>query len=348
MPSTGSQRAQDPLRHLYGILLVALLALNLAGCDQGEQSDRVVIRFPHVTAPGTPKGRGADAFRTLVAERLGDQVSVEVFPSAQLMNDDDSLDALMFGEVQMIAISLSKLDRLTHDFQVFDLPFLFDDLEQVKRFQASDVGQELLATLSDKGILGLAYWHNGMKQFGGPHALRTPADGAGLNFRIQESDVLQAQVLAFGGIPQKMALAEVYQALQTGAIDAQENTWSNNYSQKFFEVQPVFTETRHGYLGYLVAVNQEFWNGLPAEVRNELNAALAEVTVQVNREAESINQSAREQIEASGQSQIVGLTEAELEEWRNTMRPVWTEFEGLIAPGIVDAARGSASAAEGR
>ena len=214
------------------LLLIAGFVMSACG-DSGSQP--IVIKFPHVTAPATPKGQAAERFRELVHGRLAGRVVVEVYPSGQLMNDDDSLDALAFGEVQMIAVSLSKLDRLTSRFQVFDLPFLFPNLEAVERFQASSSGQELLRVIEDRGVLGLSFWHNGMKQFGGPVPMRDPAAAKNLKFRIMVSDVLQAQILQIGGNPQKMALGEVYQALQTGAVDAQENTWSNMYSAKFFE-----------------------------------------------------------------------------------------------------------------
>jgi C4-dicarboxylate-binding protein DctP len=314
------------------ILVVSLLSLLLVlgACSSSDEPERIVIKFPHVTAPGTPKGQGAEKFRQLVEERLADKVVVEVYPSSQLMNDDDSLEALAFGEIQMIAVSLSKFDRLTKKFMLFDLPFLFDDLAAVEEFQNGEAGQALLSTLVDKGFLGQAYWHNGMKQFGGPVPMRRPSDGDGLKFRIMESDVLQAQILAMGGNPQKMAFGEVYQALQTGAIDAQENTWSNNYSQKFFEVQDYFTESNHGYLGYLLAVNPVFWEKLPADIRLSLEQIIAEVTQQVNADAQQINLEAREKIRASGETEIIPISEQELVAWRQVMTPVWKVFEDEI------------------
>ncbi len=321
-----------------GILLyIAIAALFLLpGCNRNAD-DRIVIKFPHIVAPATPKGQGAEMMRRLVEERLGDRVVMEVYPSGQLMNEDDALEALAFGEIQMIAPSLSKFDRLTRKYQVFDLPFLFRDLDEVEAFQQSPAGQELLGVLSRKGFLGLAYWHNGMKQFGGPKPIQRPSDGKGLKFRIMESDVLQEQILAMGGNPQKMAFSEVYQALQTGAIDAQENTWSNNYSQKFFEVQDYFAETNHGYLGYLLAVNPGFWNKLPEDVRLELERIVAEVTVAVNAIAEEMNEQDRQKILDSGRSQIVRITPDHLAEWRAVMRPVWEEFAGEIGPEIMAA-----------
>ena len=327
------------------VLIAAAAALGACGgsADNGgaqpATSDPYVIKFPHVTAPGTPKGRTAQRFKELAEERFPGRVVVEVYPSSQLMNDDDSLEALAFAEIQMIAVSLSKFDRLTKAFQIFDLPFLFPDLAAVERFQASDYGQDLLDVITDKGYRGLAFWHNGMKHFTGPRPMRSPDDARGLKFRIMESDVLQAQVQTIGANPQKMALGEVYQALQTGAIDAQENTWSNIYSSKFYEVQPYVMETNHGYVGYLVAVNPQFWGSLPEDLRIGLEETVAEVTAWGNAQAAAINQEARGLVADSGRTEIVGLTPEELASWRETMEPVWKQFEQEIgAERIVAAA----------
>ena len=310
----------------------------VVSCSQKSDDGPVLIKFPHVTAPATPKGQAADRFKQVVEERLAGRVVVEVYPSGQLMSDDDSLDALAFGEVQMIAISLSKLDRLTHKFQVFDLPFLFPDLDTVERFQASAAGKSLLDAMSGKGLLGLGFWHNGMKQFGGPVPMRSPEAAQGLKFRVMESDVLQAQVLQIGGNPQKMAFGEVYQALQTGAVDAQENTWSNIYSSKFYEVQDYLMETNHGYIGYLVTVNPSFWNELPEDVRVELDAIVQEVSVWANQQASIINAQGKQRIIESGESEVLMLTADELADWQTTMRPVWEQFEGNIGTDLIDAA----------
>jgi C4-dicarboxylate-binding protein DctP len=322
------------------IAFIALcMAALFAGCGEKSDDGPVLIKFPHVTAPATPKGQAAERFKQVVEERLAGRVVVEVYPSGQLMSDDDSLDALAFGEVQMIAVSLSKLDRLTHKFQIFDLPFLFPDLATVERFQASPDGKALLDSMTDKGLQGLSFWHNGMKHFGGPVAMRSPQDAKDLKFRIMESDVLQAQVLAIGGNPQKMAFGEVYQALQTGAVDAQENTWSNMYSSKFYEVQDYLTETNHGYLGYLVTVNPKFWNSLPADIRDELDVIVQDVSVWANEQSSKINQEGKEKIVASGVSEVVSLTSDELLQWQQVMRPVWEQFEGNIGADLIAAAQ---------
>jgi len=317
----------------------------LLGCgtstDEASDANRLyVIKFPHVMAPGTPKGQAADRFKELAEARFPGRVAVEIYPSSQLMNDDDSLEALAFGEIQMIAVALSKFDRLTRRFQVFDLPFLFPDLAAVERFQNSPTGETLLTELVDSGFLGLSFWHNGMKVFGAPHPMRQPDDAEGLKFRIMESDVLQAQVLEIGGNPQKMPFGEVYQALQTGAIDAQENTWSNIYSTKFYEVQPYFTATNHGYVGYLVAVNLPFWESLPDDLRTGLEEIVAEVTTWGNARAAAINADSLDRIKESGRTEIVTLTTEELTVWRDAVQPVWEQFADDIGRETIAAARG--------
>ncbi|MCH7852812.1 MAG: DctP family TRAP transporter solute-binding subunit [Proteobacteria bacterium] len=330
---------------LGSVAMICVLML-MAGCGKQSADAPILIKFPHVTAPATPKGQAAERFRQLVEERLAGRVLVEVYPSAQLMSDDDSLDALAFGEVQMIAVSLSKLDRLTYKFQIFDLPFLFPDIQTVENFQASDYGQELLTSMVDRKILGLSFWHNGMKQFGGPVPMRLPEAAKGLKFRIMESDVLQAQILQIGGNPQKMAFGEVYQALQTGAVDAQENTWSNIYSSKFYEVQAYVTETNHGYLGYLVAVNLDFWNSLPDDIRTELASIVQEVSIWANKQSVSINLLGRQKILESGRTEVVELTADERAIWQQAMRPVWEKFSSNIGADLIAAAESYGNQAE--
>jgi C4-dicarboxylate-binding protein DctP len=308
----------------------------------------IVIKFPHDLAPSTPKGQGAERFKQLAEAELPGRVRVEVYPSGSLMDDQTSLEALAFGEIQMIAISLSKLDRLTKRFQLFDLPFLFANMQQVEEFQASAAGQQLLGELDGKGIHGLAYWHNGTKHMTANVPLRVPTDAKGLKFRIQDSDVLLAQFRAIGGNPQKMPYGETYQALQLGAIDAQENTWSNIHASKFFEVQRYATETDHGYIGYLVAVNREAWRKLPVDVRGVLEKAMAEATLFVNSTARDLNEEARAAVVASGRMQLVAIGDAERAQWRAAMRPVWDQFAGAIGPELLDAAgaRGAGLAAD--
>ena len=222
-----------------------------------------IIKFSHVVAENTPKGQMANKFKDLVTERLGGKYEVEVFPNSQLFGDNKVLEAMLLGDVQMAAPALSKFSRYTKQLQIFDLPFLFKDMVAVEKFQKSSNGLELLDSLKKKGLVGLGYLHNGMKQLSSSKPLKVPADAHGLKFRIMSSDVLAAQFHAVKATPLKKPFSEVFTLLQTKAIDGQENTWSNIYSKKFFEVQPYITESNHGLLDYMVVTSAEFWMGLP-------------------------------------------------------------------------------------
>ena len=299
----------------------------------------IVIKFSHVVAENTPKGQGALKFKELAEKKLPGKVQVQVFPNSQLFGDAKEMEALLLGDVQLIAPSLSKFDRYTKKLQVFDLPFLFDDIEAVDRFQSTPAGQALLDSMRNRGLQGLAYWHNGMKQLSSDKAvLRRPDDVKGLKFRIQSSDVLEAQFRAVGANPQKMAFGEVYQALQTGVVDGQENTWSNIYSQKFFEVQATIAETNHGLIEYMVVTNSKWWDGLPVEVRRGLAESMAEATAHANKLAFDINEADRKKISDAGKAKIQKLPKEDVAMWRKAMEPVWKRFEGDIGRDLIDAA----------
>ena len=316
----------------------AVVALSVspafAQCDPGE----IVIKFSHVTAAkGNPKGEAATLLADRVNERLNGKACMEVYPNSQLFNDDKVLEAMLLGDVQMAAPSLSKFEKYTKKFRIFDLPFLFDDINAVNRFQASDDGQKLLKSMTKRGLLGLGYWHNGMKQISANKPLLMPEDAKGLKFRIQTSDVLQAQFEALGANPQKLAFSEVYGALQTGVVDGQENTWSNIYTKKFFEVQDGITESDHGVLDYLVVTSAEWWDGLPDDVRTELKAILDEVTAEKNADSEKINQAAKQKVIEAG-SVVRVLTAEQRAAWKKAMEPVWAKFSGDIGQDLIDAA----------
>ena len=249
------------------------------------------------------------------------------------------MEALLLGDVQFIAPSLSKFDRYTKKIQVFDLPFLFDDIEAVNRFQKRAKGKQLLRSMEDKNITGLGYWHNGMKQLStNKDKLTRPEDVKGLKFRIQASDVLEAQFRALGANPQKMAFAEVYQALQTGVVDGQENTWSNIYSQKFHEVQKTIAQTNHGVIDYMVVTNAKWWDGLPEDVRKGLKQAMDEATAYANKMANDFNERDRKLIADAGKARIQTLTKDDVAAWRKAMEPVWKKFEGDIGKDLIEAA----------
>jgi C4-dicarboxylate-binding protein DctP len=299
----------------------------------------MVIKFSHVVAENTPKGQGALKFKEVAEKKLPGKVQVQVFPSSQLFGDAKELEALLLGDVQLIAPSLSKFDRYTKKIQIFDLPFLFDDIAAVDRFQSGPKGQELLNSMKNRGLIGLDYWHNGMKQLStNRDKLTVPADVKGLKFRIQASDVLEAQFRALGANPQKMAFSEVYQALQTGVVDGQENTWSNIYSQKFHEVQKTIAETNHGIIDYMVVANFKWWDGLPPDVKKGLTEAMKEATTFSNKMAEDLNQADRKKIADAGKARIQTLTKDDLAQWKKAMEPVWKKFEPDIGADLIEAA----------
>ncbi|AKN27120.1 TRAP transporter substrate-binding protein [Stutzerimonas stutzeri] len=318
--------------------IITLAGLVLAAASAFAQAEPIVIKFSHVVAEDTPKGKGALMFKRLAEERLPGQVSVEVYPNSTLFGDATELEALRNNEVQLLAPSLAKFEQYTKQLQVFDLPFLFDDIDAVNRFQKRTKGKQLLRSMEDKNITGLAYWHNGMKQLSATRMLRLPGDASGLSFRIQPSAVLEAQFGAVGATTQKIAFADVYDALHTGTVQGAENPWSNIYSKKMHTVQPYIIETDHGVLDYMVVSNTRFWMSMPHKIRFELEAILDEVSFMVNREAEELNQADRERIRKAGTSEIVTLTPEERERWREAMRPVWKEFEPMIGADIIKAA----------
>jgi C4-dicarboxylate-binding protein DctP len=322
------------------MLAAATVAITVGGLA-GDAVAEVVIKFSHVVADNTPKGQGALLFKQLVEERLKGKARVEVYPNSSLFGDAKELEALALGDVQILAPSLSKFDRYTKKLAVFDLPFLFKDIEAVDRFQNSAEGKELLKSMEDVGFLGLGYWHNGMKQLSANKPLRMPEDAAGLKFRIQASDVLLAQFQALKANPQKMAFAEVYQALQVGTVDGQENTWSNIYSQKFHEVQKYITESNHGVIDYLLMTSTEFWEGLDDDVRTELEKITQEVTAEVNKIADDLNRQDKERIIQAGTSEIIQLTPEQRQAWVEAMRPVWKQFEEDIGADLIQAAEGA-------
>ena len=321
--------------------VAAAVAVTMLG-SVAAKAEEIVIKFSHVTSGTThPKAIAANEFAKRVNEEMKGRVRVEVFPGSSLFNDDQLLIELIKGKsVQMGSPSLSKFEKLTKKFRIFDLPFLFEDIDAVNKFQKSDKGQELLNSMKDKGILGLGFWHNGMKQMSANKPLLTPADAKGLKFRVQQSDVLVAQMEALDATAQKLAFSEVYGALQTGVVDAQENTWSNIYSKKFFEVQDGITETNHGVLDYAVIVSRRFWEGLPDDVRADLERIFNEVTDEANGNSFALNQESRAKVLEAGGT-IRQLTPEQRAAWVEAMKPVWAKFEEEIGTDMIEAALAS-------
>ncbi|MBK6853621.1 MAG: TRAP transporter substrate-binding protein [Burkholderiales bacterium] len=298
----------------------------------------LVVKYSHVVADSTPKGQAALKFKELAEKMLPGKVEVQVFPNSQLFGDGKEMEALLLGDVQIIAPSLAKFAKYTPKLQVFDLPFLFDNIQTVDRFQDGAVGQDLLNSMTKKGIKGLGYLHNGMKQLSANKPLRTPDDAKGLKFRIQSSDVLETQFKAVGANPQKLAFAEVYQALQTGVVDGTENPWSNTYTKKFHEVQKYIMESDHGVLDYMVITNAGWWAALPADIRDGLNKAMVESIKYGNKVAFDEAATFRQKVIDDKKAAVLPMTKAEIALWRAAMKPVWKKFEGEIGKDVIDAA----------
>lgn len=313
---------------------VAALAFGLAGA---ANADPIIIKFSHVVATDTPKGKASEKFKELAEKYTGGKVKIEVYPNSTLYKDKEELEALQLGSVQMLAPSNSKFGPLgIREFEVFDLPYILPDLKTLRKVTEGPLGARLLKLLDSKGITGLAYWDNGFKQMSANKKLVTPADYQGVKFRIQSSRVLQAQFKALGSLPQVMAFSEVYQALQTGVVDGQENTWSNIYTQKMHEVQKYITETNHGYIGYVVIVNKKFWDDLPADIRDQLSKAMKEATDFNNAQSQKENDDALAEIRKSGKSEIIKLTPEQDEAMRKAMEPVYKDAASRVGQPLID------------
>ncbi|WP_019277877.1 TRAP transporter substrate-binding protein [Vibrio coralliilyticus] len=326
-----------PLTLLSASILAVTSFNAAANCDPGE----TVIKFSHVTNTDKhPKGIAASLLEKRVNEEMNGKVCMQVFPNSTLYDDNKVLEALLNGDVQLAAPSLSKFEKFTKKYRIFDLPFLFEDVDAVDRFQNSESGEKLKNAMKRRGLQGLAFWHNGMKQMSANKPLLSPEDAKGLKFRVQASDVLVAQFEQLGANPQKMSFKEVYGGLQTKVIDGQENTWSNIYGKKFFEVQDGITETNHGILDYLVVTSNDFWKKLPADQREQLNTIIHEVTAQRNAESAKVNLANKNNIIEAG-GEVRTLTPEQRQQWVTALQPVWKKFEKDIGSDLIEAALAS-------
>ncbi|AVW90563.1 DctP family TRAP transporter solute-binding subunit [Celeribacter baekdonensis] len=330
------------MRNLTCALAAGMLTLSVSGavagtegCDPGE----MVIKFSHiVNTDKHPKGIAATLLVNRVNAEMDGTACMEVYPNATLYNDDQVLEAMLQGDVQLAAPSLSKFESFTKQFRIFDLPFMFKNMEAVDAFQASDTGQDMKEGMVRRGLLGLEFWHNGMKQITANTPLVMPEDVAGLKMRVQPAEVIIEQMRALNANPQPLAFPEVYGALQTGVVDGQQNTWSNIYGQKFFEVQDGATETNHLLLDYMVVTSVDWWESLDADVRDQFATILHEVTVARNGESERVNQEAKEAILAAG-GVVRTLTPEQRQAWVEAMKPVWSMFEADVGADNIAAAQ---------
>jgi C4-dicarboxylate-binding protein DctP len=298
----------------------------------------IVIKFSHVVAVDTPKGKAADYFAQRVAELTRNAVRVEVYPNSTLYKDRDEMEALQLGAVQMLAPSLAKLGPLgIKEFEVFDLPYVFDSVSMLHRVTQGNIGIALLKKLEPKGIKGLAFWDNGFKSFSANRPLKTPEDFNDLKMRIQSSKVIESQMRALGAQPVVTAFSDVYMALKTGVVDGTENPHSNFYTQRMFEVQKHMTITEHGYLGYVVIANKRFWDSLPRGIRNHLTQAMNEATEYANRIAQEENDKALARIIETGKTKVYVPTSAERLALKREMIKTHKELTSRIGQNIIEA-----------
>ena len=318
----------------FVFVIVTSATSAFASCESGER----VVKLSHVTGGTThPKVVAANNFAERVNKELNGKLCVEVYPNSTLFGDSKELEALLLDDVQMLAPSLSKFGSYTKKYGVFDLPFIFKDMDAAMSFTASKEGKDLLNAMEDVGFVGLGYWMSGMKYFSANKALISPTDAAGLKFRVQTSDVAKAMIAAMGASPQPMAFAEVYGALQTGVVDGQENTWSNIYTQKFYEVQDSTTQTSHQLLAYLFMTSKQFLDSLDADTRNKLIKIADDVTVAANNSVKDKEEANRQNILKAG-GKINELTADQRKQWVDAMKPVWKQFENEIGADLIAAA----------
>jgi C4-dicarboxylate-binding protein DctP len=319
-------------------VLGMIAAVMAAGGPAGAQDAPIILKFSHVVAPDTPKGKGAQKFKELAEAATAGKVKVEVYPNSQLYKDKEEMEALQLGSVQMLAPSLSKFGPLgAKEFEVFDFPYMFADKAALRKVTNGPIGKDMLGKLSSKGLIGLAFWDNGFKVLSANKPLKSPDDLLGLKMRIQSSKVSEAQMKALGASPQVMAFSEVYQALQTGVVDGTENPPSNMYTQKMHEVQKFATITNHGYLGYAVIVNKPFWDGLPTDVRGALEKAMAEATTYANDIAQKENDDSLDAMKKAGKTEFLVPTPEQQKAWSSAMLPVHKEMASRVGQELIDA-----------
>jgi len=327
------------------LILAAASVAVLALVGPATAQSPIVIKFSHVVAPNTPKGQGAERFKQLAEKYTNGKVKVEVYPNSQLYKDKEEVEALQLGAVQMLAPSLAKFGPLgVKEFEVFDLPYILPDKAALGRITKGPIGKSLLAKLEPKGITGLAYWDNGLLINNTGKEIKTVADFQGLKMRIQSSKVLEAEMRALGAIPQVLAFSEVYQAMQTGVVDGNENTPSNVYTQKMHEVQKHATLSNHGYIGYAVIVNKKFWDGLPADVKPQVEKAMAEATEFANDISQKENDDAIAAMKKAGTTTFYELTPAERAEWMKALEPVTQDMASRVGKDLIAAFQKEANA----
>ncbi|MGB9081626.1 MAG: TRAP transporter substrate-binding protein [Desulfuromonadaceae bacterium] len=319
----------------FKLAVVALLSLSFAAVASAAQP--IVIKFSHVVAVDTPKGQAAAYFKKIAEERTKGRVIVDVYPNSQLYKDKEELEALQLGSVQMLAPATSKFGPMgAKQFEIFELPYVFDNYSEVHKVTEGPVGKQLLKSLEPKGVTGLTFWDNGFRCMSANKPITTPTDMRGLKMRISSSKTIDAYMRLVGAMPQVMSFGEVYQAMQTGVVDGAENSPSNFQSQKMNEVQKYFTMTDHSYSGYAVIVNKPFWDKLPKDIRDILEQALKDATQYNNKMAQKENDDSLAKVRKAGKTKIITLTAAQKLAWKKAMLPIHRKMEAKIGKELIN------------
>jgi C4-dicarboxylate-binding protein DctP len=322
------------------LILSTLFAAGIAVLGTAAAQAPIVIKFSHVAAVDTPKGKGAQKFKELAEERTKGKVKVELYPNSQLYKDKEELEALQLGAVQMLAPVPSKFGPMgLKEFEALDMPYLLTSEEALHKVTRGPIGQGLLKKLDAKGVIGLAFWDNGFRVMTSNKPMHLPGDMKGLKMRINSSKVNDAIIRSVGALPQTLAFSEVYQALQSGVVDGTDGNISNLYTQKQFEVQKHLTVTNHTYSGYVVIANKKFWDGLPPDIRITLEGAMKDATAYNDQIAMSDTATALAGIKASGKTTVYSLTPTERQAWINAMMPVQQEMAARVGKDTVEAIR---------
>lgn len=338
-------------KHLKSFLLclmVGIMVFALAGCGGAKDTkaasgDKVLeVKFTHVVADATPKGKAALKFKELVEKNSNGKIKVNVFPASQLYGDKEELEQLKANNVQFIAPSVTKLVGFVPAFQIVDMPFLFKDDKAAYNFYDGPMGQKLMKSLEPQGMLGMGWWPNGTKQFtDSKRLLKTPADFGDLKFRTQSGGVLDAQFKALGSGSQTLAFAEVFTALSNKTVDGQENTFNNIDTQNYADVQKYMTISNHGRLDYVVLTNTTFWNSLSPENKKIMEDAMKQATVYERQLADEENAKSLEKLKAGGKMEIYTLTDEDRAKFIAAMKPVYDAYTDKIGKDYIEAARNS-------
>lgn len=294
--------------------------------NAADDGETYVIKFAHVVNASTAKGKAAEKFGELIEERTNGQITVEVYPDSQLGSDREIQEQIQSGIVQMNAPFTGVLPSFLKDYEVFDLPFLFDDKEHAFNATNGKLGELLGERIADQGFRVLGFWDGGFKHLtNSKHKIETPDDVAGLKLRTSQSPLLISQFEALKASGVSIDFSELYTALQTQTVDGQENPLANIVSQKFYEVQDYITLSGHGYMGYVLMIGEDFYSSLPSDLQTAIDEVSVEVSEWQWQQAAADEEEYMDVLEESG-IEITELTDEQKAAFKDAMSSTYDEF----------------------